>query len=101
MPEQNNADDHRILVNSAYLNPPRSDRGGNIGRKMLVPTDAANGIKKSADQLHFRGFSYSQGQFVNEVNKKVRPLVSDVPDTMNLGVLRLGADSGVTDIDTI
>lgn len=93
----NNADDHITLIKSAYRALPGSDKGGNIGRKILVRTDGAGGTKKVASYLHSRGFPYSLGLRVNE---KIGALVSTMSDDVKQGVLRPAADGGVTDTDT-
>ncbi|AEK38180.1 hypothetical protein CVAR_2840 [Corynebacterium variabile DSM 44702] len=53
----NNADDHITLIRSAHRALPGSERGGNIGHKILVRTDGAGGTKKVAAYLHSRGFA--------------------------------------------
>lgn len=93
----NNADDHITLIRNAYRAVPGSERGGHIGRKILVRTDGAGGTKNVADYLHKRGFSYSLGIRVNE---KIGALVSTMSDDVKQGVLRPAADGGVTDTDT-
>lgn len=93
----NNADDHITLIRSAYRALPGSQRGGNIGHRILVRTDGAGGTRKVAAYLHSRGFAYSLGLRVNE---KIGMLVSTMSDELKQGVLRPGADGGVTDIDT-
>lgn len=93
----NNADDHITLIRNAYRALPGSDRGGNIGHKILVRTDGAGGTKNVAAYLHKRGFAYSLGIRVND---KIGALVSTMSDKVKQGVLRPSADGGVTDIDT-
>lgn len=93
----NNADDHITLIKSAYRALPESQRGGNIGHKILVRTDGAGGTKNVASYLHSRGFAYSLSIRVND---KIGTLVSTLPEHVKQGVLRPGADGGVTDTDT-
>ena len=93
----NNADDHFTLIRAACRALPGSERGGNIGHKILVRTDGAGGAKNVAAYLHSRGFAYSLGIRVND---KIGTLVSTMSDEIKQGVLRPSADGGVTDIDT-
>lgn len=93
----NNADDHIDLLSTAYRALPGSDCGGNIGHRILVCTDGAGGTRKFAGYLHARGFAYSLGL---RVNNSIGALVSALPDDVKQGVLRPGAESGVSDIDT-
>lgn len=93
----NNADDHIALIRNAYRTLPGSECGGSIGHKILVRTDGAGGTKKVATYLHSRGFAYSLGIRVND---KIGTLVSTMSDDVKQGVLRPGADGGVTDTDT-
>lgn len=65
----NNADDHIDLLTTAYRALPGSDRGGNIGHRILVRSDGAAGTKKFAGYLHARGFAYSLGLRVNGENR--------------------------------
>lgn len=93
----NNADDHIELVRTAYRCLPGSQKGGNIGGKILVRTDGAGGSKKVSHYLHKRGLANSLGIRVNE---KIGELVSTLPETVKQGILRPGAAGGVTDTDT-
>ena len=93
----NNADDHLTLIRDAYRALPGSQTGGNIGHRILVRTDGAGGTKNVAAYLHSRGFAYSLGIRVNE---KIGALVSTLADEVKQGVLRPGADGGVTDTGT-
>ena len=78
----NNADDHITLIRSAYRALPGSQRGGNIGRRILVRTDGAGGTKNVVAYLHSRGFAYSLGLRVNE---KIGALVSTMSDDVKQG----------------
>ncbi|WP_334145196.1 transposase, partial [Corynebacterium nuruki] len=93
----NNADDHITLLRRAYRALPGSQRGGNIGHKILVRTDGAGGTRNVAAYLHSRGFAYSLGIRVTD---KIGALVSTMSDEIKQGVLRPGANGGVTDADT-
>ncbi|MGP5184983.1 transposase [Corynebacterium variabile] len=94
----NNADDHITVIRNTYRTLPESERGGNIGHKILVRTDGAGGTKKVATYLHSRGFAYSLGIRVND---KIGTLVSTLPEHVKQGVLRPGADGGGTDTETL
>lgn len=93
----NNADDHITLIRNAYRHLPGSQRGGNIGHRILVRIDGAGGTKHVAAYLHSRGFAYSLGIRVNDRNGT---RVSTMSDEIKQRVLRPGADGVVTDTGT-
>lgn len=70
--------------------------GTSAGRSWYAPTAPA-GRRNSLTLLHARGFAFSLGMRVNE---KIGMLVSRLSDEVKQGVIRPGADGGVTDIDT-
>jgi hypothetical protein len=57
----NTAADHITVTRDALRHLPFTAKGGRIGRKVLIRTDAAGGTHEFVDWLHARKLSYSLG----------------------------------------
>ncbi|AWT26632.1 hypothetical protein Csp1_18590 [Corynebacterium provencense] len=97
----NNADDHIELIRRAYRALPGSQRGGNIGHKILVRTSRYRRSKERRRLPPLPWIRLQSGHPRLELaTDKIGTLVSVLPEHVKQGVLRLGADGGVTDVDT-